>query len=134
MHIFHYISHEETKLQQNVAIFHPVGRLQCTHRFNNTSTTFLKRTNIMKKFALATVMSLIAASAMASGAPTDRYPYGHPPPGHSPAVTNAPPPPPPHRPAKSDDSVKFAYIGDTDGAAYNLYPTDNFRARYADIR
>ncbi len=26
----------------------------------------------MKKFALATVMSLIAASAMASGAPTDK--------------------------------------------------------------
>ena len=30
----------------------------------------------MKKFALATVMSLIAASAMASGAHTDNYPYG----------------------------------------------------------
>ena len=38
------------------------------------------------------------------------------------------------RAEKSDDSVKFAYTGDTDGAAYNLYPTDNFRARYADIR
>ena len=38
------------------------------------------------------------------------------------------------RAEKSDDSVKFAYIGDTDGAAYNLYPTDNSRARYADTR
>ena len=88
----------------------------------------------MKKFALATVMSLIAASAMASGAPTDSYPYGYQPHGDLSAVTKEQPRAVPHRPAKSDDSVKFTYTGDTDGAAYNLYPTDNFRARYADIR
>ena len=79
-------------------------------------------------------MSLIAASAMASGAPTDSYPYGYQPHGAGLLFGHGRQIAVPHRPAKSDDSVKFAYIGDTDGAAYNLYPTDNFRARYADIR
>ncbi|HRL33734.1 MAG TPA: hypothetical protein PLK27_02895 [Neisseria sp.] len=61
----------------------------------------------MKKFALATVMSLIAASAMASGAPTDSYPYGYQPHGDLSAVTKEQPRAVPHRPAKSDDSVKL---------------------------
>lgn len=59
----------------------------------------------MKKFALATVMSLIAASAMASGAPTDSYPYGYQPHGDLSAVTKEQPRAVPHRPAKSDDSA-----------------------------
>ena len=95
---------------------------------------FFEKDKHHEKFALATVMSLIAGAAMASGAPTDSYPYGYQPHGDLSAVTKEQPRAVPHRPAKSDDSVKFAYIGDTDGAAYNLYPTDNFRARYADIR
>ena len=61
----------------------------------------------MKKFALATVMSLIAASAMASGAPTDSYPYGYQPHGDLSAVTKEQPRAVPQRPAKSDDSVKL---------------------------
>ena len=36
--------------------------------------------------------------------------------------------------AEEGTAGTFNAIGDTDGAAYNLYPTDNFRARYADIR
>ena len=68
----------------------------------------------MKKFALATVMSLIAGAAMASGAPTDSYPYGYQPHGDLSAVTKEQPRAVPQRPAKSDDSVKFAYIGDTE--------------------
>ncbi len=54
----------------------------------------------MKKFALATVMSLIAASAMASGAPTDSYPYGYQPHGDLSAVTKEQPRAVPHRPAE----------------------------------
>ncbi|MDO5639308.1 MAG: hypothetical protein Q4G28_05500 [Neisseria sp.] len=89
----------------------------------------------MKNIVLAAALSLTAATAFANGAPTDIYPNGFQPHADLEArglVQAAPASV--LRPAKSDDSVKFVYVGDRDGADYNLYPTDNFRARYADIR
>ena len=82
----------------------------------------------MKKFALATVMSLITASAMASGAPTDSYPYGYQPHGDLSAVTKEQPRAVPHRPAKSDDSVKFAYTGDTEVVSDGYFHEGELRA------
>ncbi|UOO83054.1 hypothetical protein LVJ83_06230 [Uruburuella testudinis] len=88
----------------------------------------------MKNIVLATVLSLTAAAAFANGAPTESYPNGYRPHADLSSVVQEAPRSNIIRAAKNDDSVKLVYTGDRDGAAYSLYPEDNFRARYADIR
>ncbi|MDO5640397.1 MAG: hypothetical protein Q4G28_11085 [Neisseria sp.] len=88
----------------------------------------------MKNIVFAAILSLTATAAFASGAATDNYPNGFKPHGDLSNVVAAAPQGNMVRAAKSDDSVKFVYNGDRDGAAYSLYPTDNFRARHADAR
>ena len=88
----------------------------------------------MKNIVLTAVLSLTAATAFANGAPTDIYPNGFKPHGDLSSVTREAPRSNIVRAAKSDDSVKLVYTGDNDGAAYSLYPEDNFRARYAGTR
>lgn len=88
----------------------------------------------MKNIVLATLLSLTAATAFANGAPTDIYPNGFKPHGDLSNVVREVPASNIVRASKSDDSVKFAFAGDQDGSAYNLYPVDNFRARYAETR
>ncbi len=88
----------------------------------------------MKNIVLSAVLSLTAASAFANGAPTDIYPNGFKPHGDLSAVVTEVPQTKQLRATKNDDSVKFIYNGDRDGAEYSVYPQDNFRARFAGNR
>ncbi|UOO86252.1 hypothetical protein [Neisseria arctica] len=90
---------------------------------------------MMKKLILASVLGFTATAALASGAPTDNYPYGFQP--HADLEARGLVKPAPTSvlgAAKNDDSVKLVYTGDRDGADYNLFTIDNFRARHADQR
>lgn len=89
----------------------------------------------MKKFILATVLGFTATAALASGAPTENHPYSfHP---HADLEARGLVKPAPASvlgAAKNDDSVKLVYIGDRNGADYNLFTVDNFRARHTGQR
>ena len=88
----------------------------------------------MKNIVLSAALSLTAASAFANGATNDIYHNGFKPHGDLSAVVTEVPQTKQLRAAKDDDSVKFAYNGDRDGAAYNTFPQDNSRARFAGNR
>lgn len=88
----------------------------------------------MKNIVFTALLSLTATAAFANGAPTDSYPNGFKAHSDLSSVTREAPRSNAIHATKNDDSVKRVYTGDRDGTAYNLYPEDNFRARYADIR
>lgn len=86
----------------------------------------------MKNIVFATLLSLTATAAFANGASTDTYPNGFKPHGDLSSITREAPKSNIERAVKSDDSVKFV-AADHQNNADNLYPADNFRARYANI-
>ena len=88
----------------------------------------------MKNIVFTALLSLTATAAFANGAPTDSYPNGFKAHGDLSSITREAPRSNAIHATKNDDSVKRVYTGDRDGAAYNLYPEDNFRARYAGTR